>query len=995
MTGDTALFDWKKRFYIKDTTARLARRPTIMSKKKSTKKKSVKSSPKAKKASVKNVTKTAPKSKASPAESWSVARLRREWIDYFRKQDHTQTASAGLIPAGDPTLLFTTAGMVQFKAYFAGTEEPPHPRTATIQKCLRTTDLESVGKTDRHLTFFEMLGNFSFGDYFKREAIRFAWEFSLERLKLDPEKIYITVYQDDDEAERIWNEEIGVPLSRIRRLGKEDNWWGPAGDTGACGPCSELYLDRGPEYGPDDGPGGEGDRYMEYWNLVFNEFHQDAQGKLHKLPKQGIDTGAGLERIVALLNHSDSVFDTDELRQIIGKIEELSAELRDDRTKVPYSKATAAPYRVLADHVRCVCFAIADGIFPGNTGRGYVIRRVLRRALLFSRELGVYTTILHRLVPLVAKLYGEFYPELRKKQEDIEKRIRSEEERFLHTLEQGLGRWNEFLAEHKQRKAKVFRGEDAFMLYDTFGFPKEMTIELAEKEGLSVDMAAFDRKMQEQQNASRGDQWGSITLPPDLPAIPETEFAGYAVNDGGAAAKVLALVAENDGAYDVVSELSESQRGLVILDRTPFYAEGGGQLGDSGKLASDGGGLFEVHDTQKNGGYHLHLGAMKNGILKTGDELNAFVDVERRRGLTRHHSATHLLNRVLREKLGDHIIQTGSLVAPDYLRFDFSHPEKIDEALLSKIETEVNSAVQARADVAWEVLPIEEAKQKGAVATFGEKYGQEVRVVSMGKSGDLSIEFCGGCHVDNTGDVGVFHITRETSPGAGNRRIEAVTGDDALRRFQDDLDELHAKIAAHNDKVQALIDEHGDEARALHVKTDLPISAGAAVQEPLDGPKLAEDIARATKLLAQNEKKLLKFERGVQSAKVGELMETADETLAGAEESGGVKIVKLAVQDQNPDMLRKFGDKLKEKSRGIVVLLGNVVADKGPTLLFMADQKAVDAGANASSLIRDAAKLLGGGGGGRPDMAQAGGKDASKMDEALNLAVENLKAALK
>lgn len=964
-------------------TARAAEKPPV-----------VKSSQKVqKKTAVKNVSTIASKSKSGAA--WSVARLRREWIDYFRQQDHTQTPSAGLIPAGDPTLLFTTAGMVQFKAYFAGTEEPPHPRTATIQKCLRTTDLESVGKTDRHLTFFEMLGNFSFGDYFKREAIRFAWEFSLERLQLDPEKIYITVYQEDDEAERIWNEEIGVPLERIRRLGKADNWWGPAGDTGACGPCSELYLDRGPEYGPDDGPGGEGDRYMEYWNLVFNEFHQDAQGQLHRLPKQGIDTGAGLERIVALLNGSDSVFDTDELRQIIARIEELTAELRDDGAKLAYSKATAAPYRVLADHVRCVCFAIADGIFPGNTGRGYVIRRVLRRALLFSRELGVYTTILHRLVGLVAEIYGDFYPELAAKKDDIEKRIRSEEERFLRTLEQGLGRWNEFLAEHKQRKAKTFRGEDAFMLYDTFGFPKEMTIELAEKEGMSVDMKAFDRKMQDQQNASRGDQWGTITLPPDLPAIPETAFSGYDVDESGRPAKVLALVAEKDGDYSVASELSEGQRGLVILDETPFYAEGGGQLGDSGTLAAAGGGVFVVHDTQKNGGFHLHLGELKNGILRTGDELEAFVDVERRRGLTRHHSATHLLNRVLRENLGDHIIQTGSLVAPDYLRFDFSHSEKIDDALLAKIETEVNSAVQERAAVAWEVLPIEAAKQKGAVATFGEKYGQEVRVVSMGQGGNLSIEFCGGCHVDNTGDVGVFHITRETSPGAGNRRIEAVTGDDALRRFQEDLDDLHAKIAAHNAKVQTLVDAHGDEARALYVKADLPESAGATVREPLDGPKLAEALSAAAKLLARNEKQLLKFERGLQSAKVGELMETADETLAAAEESGGVKIVKLAVQDQNPDMLRKFGDKLKEKSRGIVVLLGNVVAEKGPMLLFMADQKAVDAGANASNLIRDAAKLLGGGGGGRPDMAQAGGKDASKMDEALDLAVSNLKAALK
>ncbi|MCR9141431.1 MAG: alanine--tRNA ligase [bacterium] len=960
----------------------------------------------------------APPSTESAAGEWTVARLRREWIDYFKSQDHTQTTSAGLIPAGDPTLLFTTAGMVQFKAYFAGTEKPPHPRTATIQKCVRTTDLEEVGKTDRHLTFFEMLGNFSFGDYFKREAIRFAWEFSLDRLKLDPEKIWVTVYEDDDEAEEIWHKEIGVPLERIRRLGKADNWWGPAGETGACGPCSELYWDRGPEYGgPDEtGPGDDGDRFMEYWNLVFNQYHQDAQGQLHPLPQTGIDTGAGLERIVALLNEKDSVFDTDELAKVMSALEDLTPQLREDGQRIKYSAETKAPFRVITDHLRCVAFAISDGIFPGNTGRGYVIRRVLRRALLYARELGILQPVLYRLMPLIAEIYGPFYPAVQEKAEDIQNRIRIEEERFLRTLDQGLARFEDIIAEHEKQKAKNFSGDDAFTLYDTFGFPPEITIELAEKRGLKVDMDRFQVRMQEQQErAVNAGQWKTITLPPDMPAG-KTDFVGYdaAANSAGDSsdqnntsegieAQTIALLSEKDAAKDgeakggdqvLVSELGEGQSGIVVLDRTPFYAEGGGQLGDHGQLIGEDGAVFEVHDTQKNGAFFLHLGELKSGVLKNGEGVKASIDSERRRNLTNHHSATHLLNDALRKTLGDHIIQTGSLVSPDYLRFDFSHPQKLDDATVESVEATVNAAIAQAAPVLAEVLPIAEAKKKGAVATFGEKYGSEVRIVSMGEGGGLSLEFCGGCHVNNTEDIGLFHITRETSPGAGNRRIEAVTGDYVVRHFQDALDELQTKLAAHNDRVQAALADQkessdakaaGDFQECTVSTGDLPQSAAAALNAPGDVLQLHRTIESVRTALQKAEKRLIKLEKGLLNQKGDELLASVDETLAQAESIGEIRVVRKALRDLDSGGLRKFGDKLKEKSRGVLVLLGNT-NEKGPSLLFMADKAATEAGADAGALIRIAAKILGGGGGGRPEMAQAGGKDASKMDEALQAA---------
>lgn len=930
------------------------------------------------------------------ARSWRLADIRRAWIEYFEGQKHLHLPSAGLIPAGDPTLLFTTAGMVQFKPYFAGAETPPSRRAITIQKCLRTTDLENVGKTARHLTFFEMLGNFSFGDYFKREAIRMAWDFSLNWLKLDAERIHVTVFESDDEAVQIWREEAGLPAERITRLGKSDNWWGPAGDSGACGPCSELYLDRGAQIcehctcsdKSKCAPGGEGDRYMEYWNLVFNQFHQDAAGKLHPLPMTGIDTGAGLERMAALLNDLDSVFDTDEMALVMKRIEELSAELRADGQRIAYSAKTREPFRVLADHARAASFCIADGIYPGNTGRGYVIRRIIRRALLFARELGIFAPILHRLSGELAQIYGAFYPELKERAAEIERRLRSEEERFLRTLEHGLGKWDEYLKERRASNSPLFSGDRAFTLYDTFGFPLEMTIELAARAGLTVDLERFEMRMEEQRlRASQAARFKDFTLPSDLPVRAEqaTAFVGY---DLDAAQSTVLAVLQGE---TTVASLQEGQNGIVILDRTPFYAEGGGQLGDRGQLSGTDGALFEVSDTQKVGGFYLHIGEMKAGTLQPGFVVEAAIERERRDALMRHHSATHLLNQVLRQKLGDHIVQTGSLVSPDYLRFDFSHSERIEPARLQEIEAAVNEAIAGAAAVQAEVLPIEEARKKGAVATFGEKYGSQVRIVSMGARGDLSLEFCGGCHVRNTGDIGFFHILREASPGAGNRRIEALAGEKALQFFQDEIIECNAQTQAHNARLQLHASELGIDAgssewQSLVVTARLPATASAALKSAADVAPLARRIEETRAQLAEADRRLNKILRERKQAQSGQLLEQVDSALEHSMPAGACRILSHFAGETDAETLRKFGDRAKEKARGIIVLLG-ARTEKGPLLLFMADRAAVEAGADMSLAVRQAAAHIGGGGGGKPEMAQAGGKNAEALPAALQAAV--------
>ncbi len=946
------------------------------------------------------------KTDGEPAEFGSVSWLRNSWVKFFEENAHKHVPSAALIPAGDPTLLFTTAGMVQFKPYFAGTEQPPAPRLATIQKCMRTTDLESVGKTDRHLTFFEMLGNFSFGDYFKEGAIQLAWDFSLQVLKLDPERIYITVYQDDDEAEKIWLEKVGVPAERISRLGKKDNWWGPAGDSGACGPCSELYWDRGEEYcegcPPEEcKPGGECDRYMEYWNLVFNQYNQDTAGNLHPLPRTGIDTGAGLERIAALLKNQDSVYDTDELGQLLKRLEELAAELGSNKEAAKYEGERRPAFRVLADHARSASFAIADGIQPDNTGRGYVIRRIIRRALMYARELGVTQPILHELVPTISEIYGDFYPEIRSNDAKIKEQILREEERFLRTLEQGLRKWTEYLANHREKhgsKDALFSGKDTFRLYDTYGFPAEMTRELAEQEGLEIDQAEYEKCMKIQQEASQsGKKWKVFTLPGDFPAEANqpTEFSGYDKHaDQG---RVLALIAGESS----VGNLTPGE-GMIVLDRTCFYAEGGGQIGDQGRIFdAKGDTLFRVTDTRKLGELYFHIGELHSGEIKLGDNLEMEIDATRRHQLMRHHSATHLLNDALRKTLGDHILQTGSLVAPEYLRFDFSHTEKLKASELESVEKIINAAIDEGANVLTEVLPIDEAKQRGAVATFGEKYGDEVRIVSMGEAGALSLEFCGGTHVSNTGDLKQFHILKESSPGAGNRRIEAVAGDSVRDFFQREFENVGGRLTEFNEKVVKFLEGKDDlsekEQEELFLREQVPDHR--AVEERLargagEGVgSLTKELNDIKERLERAEKSLLKMQKQRNAKNSQALMEGVDEAIAQAQSVGSIKFVRAGFQDQDAGNLRKFGDALKEKERGLVVLLGNKT-EKGPMLLFMANKDAVSAGAHCGNLIKAAAGIIGGGGGGRPDMAQAGGKDAEKLDEALDHAIALLKESV-
>ena len=969
-------------------TAKKVKKVAKQAVKKSTKKKTVTKPTKVSgtKKTGSTPTKSAPELPTPTLTSLSVAQIRQAWLSYFGREKHLHAPSASLIPAGDPSLLFTTAGMVQFKPYFSGEQTAPSPRIATIQKCLRTTDLESVGKTDRHLTFFEMLGNFSFGDYFKEGAIRFAWEFSLKELKIDPEKIWVTVFESDDEAEEIWHKQIGVPMQRIHRLGKADNWWGPAGDTGACGPCSELYFDRGEEYckdcDPDEcRPGGECDRFMEYWNLVFNQFNQDADGKLHPLPRTGIDTGAGLERIAALLNGVQSVFDTDELVRLREKLRELIPRLRQDGKRLGYTRETAPAFRVLCDHVRSASFAISDGILPGNTGRGYVIRRVIRRALLFARSLGIHKPVLHLMVPEVIAIYEKHYPDLKTRGEEITTRIRQEEERFLRTLEQGIRIWEEYLAEHQSQQARVFGGQYAFRLYDTFGFPLEMTTELAEQAGMEIDLAGFEKEMEAQRERARaGEGFREIEIPGEIASIAlKSSFKGY--NDYGGESKLLAAIQNGEAVEKVAAGPA-----VLILDQTPFYPEGGGQLGDTGRITGKDGSVFRVDDTRRKGDMILHIGELVTGELKVDKGVRTAIESERREGLTRHHSATHLLNKALRDHLGDHILQTGSLVAPDYLRFDFSHDKKIAAEQLVEIEKSVIGAIQSQGAVNTEVLPIAAAKKKGAVATFGEKYGEKVRVVSMA-GGDLSIELCGGCHVRNTGDIRYFHITRETSPGAGNRRIEAIAGEGVIEHMQDEFAKLGAQLSD-------FLQKAGSKGPRLDIDLPGPDEIGRRLsKDPAAVQSLGQDIARAREILQKAEKQLAKLRKESAKEAAGELLDRVDDILAQAPRIGETTLVRERFEGVPTDSLRQLGDALKEKQRNVVILLGTV-SEKGPGLLFMANKAAVEAGVHCGNLVREAAALIGGGGGGRPDMAQAGGKNIEGLTDALEAAENAVRKAL-
>ncbi len=815
--------------------------------------------------------------------------IRNSYLSFFESKKHLRMPSASLLPAADPTLLFTTAGMVPFKDFFSGAKNPPASRLASVQKCLRTTDLESVGKTKRHLSFFEMLGNFSFGDYFKKEAIEFAWEYSTQFLPFPKDKIWISIFENDDEAADIWHKHIGVPRERIVRLGRADNFWGPAGDAGACGPCSELYIDRGEAFGTDEqnrAPGGSGDRFMEFWNLVFNQFDFQ-KGEYLPLAKTGIDTGAGLERLGTLTQGVDSVFDTDELASLRKKAAEVFS--------AKYEGDSVIALRVLTDHIRTLTFAMSDGIFPSNESRGYVLRRVLRRAMLFGRKLGQKEPLLYKLCDTVSEIYGKFYAELKGNIPFITDYIREEENRFLKTLDSGAARLEELVHGVKEKGGKVLPGKEIFQLYDTFGFPLEMTVELAEQENLTVDIPAFKAEMEKQRERGRAAWKGVLELP--LGKSTATEFTGFTtLADHG---KILSIIRGNQ-VVNSISEKDSAELCFVLTDKTPFYAEGGGQLGDNGFLKSAKGGA-RITDCRKQGDAYVHLLSDIEGTIAAGEEVELIVDRERREALMRHHSATHLLNAALKKSLGGHIKQTGSLVHPEYLRFDFAHPKAMTADEVAAVERTVNEVVHGNAAVATAVLPKNEAEKRGAVMTFGEKYGDVVRVVEMG---DFSKEFCGGTHVARTGDIGAFFIQKESSPGAGNRRIEAVAGQAASAALQRKWDEIRVALTE--------IGKDGDAA-AAKLKTLEAAKVDAGLWR--SSLALAAEVAELQQAVRKERKKS-------QSAVSGDLEPLLDALIAATTTAASGTAYAVQVLDARPiNDLKNLIDKAREKNAQAVYML--------------------------------------------------------------------------
>ncbi|TGL63852.1 alanine--tRNA ligase [Leptospira ognonensis] len=914
-------------------------------------------------------------------KSKSVQDIAKLYTEYFLKEGHTIVPSSSLIPTGDPTLLFTTAGMVQFKPLFTGAVELPYRRAASIQKCVRTTDLEVVGKTERHCTFFEMLGNFSFGDYFKKEAIKFALDFSLNHLEIPLEKIWVTIYLDDDEAKEIWKA-AGVPEERIVRLGKKDNFWGPAGDSGACGPCSELYLDRGPEKGgpncgnnPNCKPGCDCDRYLEYWNLVFNQFNQTVSGELLPLKQTGIDTGSGLERVAMLLQEVDSVYDTDELKNIIQSIETLCGKKYDESTKVSF--------RVITDHSRSVFFSIGDRIYPDRTGRGYVIRRLIRRASLFARKLGISEPFLYKLVDKLTEIYSVRYPELKSRAKEIRSVIQKEEELFLNTLEVGLEELESLVQRLKSEGKTDVRGNESFRLYSTYGFPMEMTRELVIEKGFSFNEKEFEQELNKDRDLSRASWKGKkqtyLTGISDTQNL-KTEFLGY--SELKSQASVLYLFKEGKQ----VSSLNVGEEGVIVLNRTPFYAEGGGQLGDIGYIKTNNF-QFQVQDTQKENDTFLHLGLVMRGEIKAGMEVSSEVDSVRRQNLANHHSGTHLLNGALRRTLGDHVSQKGSVVSPESLRFDFSHPQSLTEDEIRKIEFDVNEAISKSIPVKTEVLPIEQAKVSGALSMFDEKYGNLVRVVGMG---DRSKEFCGGTHVSNTGEIAYFAILKEASPGAGSRRIEAICGDSVVDYFQSAFQVLAEKVQDYNLNAKEI---YGD-LKSFGILDKIP--APEEIQELFETKKtvavtelrqlkkkLEESLEEKLSLLYKEKKKkeALSFQLNP---------ELVESILQSKEEFGGITVVKRLFDGVEAKSLKDLADSIKSKVETVVCLFGSKEGDTS-TLVYMCNKVLNDKGVHCGNLLKLSLETLGGKGGGRPDMAQGGGKNPEKLDEAIALAVTELK----
>ena len=859
--------------------------------------------------------------------------LREMFLRFFETKGHLRLPSFSLIPQDDASLLLINSGMAPMKPYFKGDKEPPRHRVCTCQKCIRTGDIENIGKTARHGTYFEMLGNFSFGDYFKHEAIAWSWEFltSPDWVGLDPERLYPSVYEKDDEAFNIWRDEIGIPESRITRLGKDDNFWEHG--SGPCGPCSEIYFDRGEAYGcgkPDCAPGCDCDRYMEVWNNVFSQFDNDGNGNYSDLIQKNIDTGMGLERLAVVCQGVDSLFDVDTVMNITHKVSEITGAHYGDSHKTDVS------LRVITDHIRASVMMISDGILPSNEGRGYVLRRLLRRAARHGKLLGVNEPFLYQVVDMVVHENECQYPELREKQAYITRVIRNEEENFAKTIDAGMHIFSDLLAEHQAKGERVFSGADAFKLYDTYGFPIDLTREMVQEQDMTVDEDAFQDLMEQQRVRARkarealGDlAWAGVDL--GLDPTP-TQFTGYdhTVDQG----TILAIVCDGE----VCSEIDEGKQGVLVLDCTPFYAEMGGQVADHGVIETDGA-LFQVTDVQKDkAGKFLHHGVMHSGHLQVEQTVTARIDTDRRKAIMRAHSATHLLQAALREVLGDHVHQAGSLVEPDRLRFDLTHFSAITPEELERVNEIVGDWILDGMDVTVSEMSMAQAKASGATALFSEKYGDLVRVVNMGGK---SVELCGGTHVDNTAKIGPFRITGESSVASGVRRVEAITGKAYLREME-----------AVNRRMYAA-------AEVLHAKP-------------------ADLIAKAKGFTAE----LKEARQNVERMKEKILHSDVDRFLYASKNIGGIKVITTTRTDLEAGDLRKLGDFLRDKDPDTVAVLATATESK-VTFVAVCGKNAVAKGIRAGDLVRAVSAVTGGKGGGKPDSAMGGGSEVLKIDDAL------------
>ena len=870
--------------------------------------------------------------------------IREQFLRLFESKDHLRLPSFSLVPHNDPSVLLINAGMTPLKPYFTGAEKPPRNRITTCQKCIRTPDIENVGKTARHGTFFEMLGNFSFGDYFKKEAIQWAWEFVTEVMGMPEDRLYVSIYEEDEEAFEIWNRDVGIAPERIFRMGKEDNFWEHG--TGPCGPCSEIYFDRGPERGcgqPDCTVGCECDRYIEFWNLVFTQFNRQEDGTYTKLEKRNIDTGMGLERLAVIMQDVENLFEVDTIRRIL--------EYVCNKAGVMYGEGDDdVSIRVITDHIRSTTMMVSDGILPSNEGRGYVLRRLLRRAARHGRLLGIEGPFLHDVAKVVIRESSEAYPELAEKEEYICKVIKTEEDRFAATIDQGIAILNAMIAELKLEKKDVLPGDMAFKLHDTYGFPLDLTREIAEEAGLTVDEQGFRAEMEEQKNKARMaiknkeiSAWGQ-DLAAGIEEDLSTEFVGY--ESYSSESKILYIILDGEQ----VDSAQKGEEVTIILDRTPFYAESGGQVADTGVIAGKDG-KVRVNNCNKTGeGLYLHSGIVEEGIIEKGTPVTATIDVERRLAIARNHTVTHLLHKALRNVLGDHVTQAGSLVEPDRLRFDFRHFSAMTKEEIKQVEEEVNARILDDLEVLVREMPVDEANRIGAIALFGEKYGDIVRVV---QAGEYSTELCGGTHLKSTAQAGLFKIVSEGGVAAGVRRIEALTGKGALVYY----DEVEEKL----------------ENIASVLKTT-----------PQESLRRVETISAELKAALKE----------IEQLKAKLASSSFDEVLENAEDVDGVRIVTGRFDQLDMEALRNTCESLRSKAGTGVVVLASALGGK-VSFVAMATKDAVARGIHCGNIVKEAAKAAGGGGGGRPDMAQAGGKDVSKIDEALRLAAEAAKAQIK